>query len=162
LQAGPSLAEVLVTVGRVRGALGELATARASLTEALSLAWAKGPHWVVAAALEELGVQTVRQGHGAGGVQLLGAAAALREAMGAPIRPADVHAVEDAMAAACASLGSVTYEDAWSIGQSLSVEQLIARVVPGSEDDLSTADCGGKAEQMDHITAEVPAPHPPS
>jgi non-specific serine/threonine protein kinase len=139
-ESGPALAEVLVTVGRVRGALGELTTARASLTEALTLAWAKGPHWVVAAALEEIGVQTIRQGHGAHGVQLLAAAAALREAMGVPIRPADRQAVEDALAAACTALGGVTYDDAWSIGQSLSVEQLIARVVTGSEDDLTKAD----------------------
>jgi hypothetical protein len=70
--------------------------------------------------------------------------------------------VEDAWAAARTALGSVTYENAWSIGQSLSLEQLIARVVTGSEDDLAKADWGGKAEQMDHIAAEVPAPHPPS
>jgi non-specific serine/threonine protein kinase len=53
LPAEPNLAEVLVTMGRIRGALGDAPAARASLTEALRLAWAKGPRWIVAAALEE-------------------------------------------------------------------------------------------------------------
>jgi non-specific serine/threonine protein kinase len=161
LQAGPSLCEVLVTLGRVREAQGAATAAHAHLSEALGLAWARGPRFVVAAALEALGVLALRQGHGQDGVHLLGAAAALREAMGAPIRPADRRAVEEALAAARTALGSVTYEDAWTIGQSLSVEQLIARVVTGSENDLAKADLGGKAEQMDHIATEVPAPHLP-
>jgi hypothetical protein len=75
--------------------------------------------------------------------------------MGVPIRPADRQAVEDALAARTA-LGSVTYEDAWTTGQSLSVEQLIARVVTGSEDGLAKADLGGKTEQTDHIATWDP------
>src|SRR5262249_39154910 len=59
LQAGPSLAEVLVTLGRIRGAQGAVADAEAHLAEALTLAWAAGPRLIVAAALEEMGVQAV-------------------------------------------------------------------------------------------------------
>jgi hypothetical protein len=47
-------------VGRVREARGEVAAGWASLAEALRLAWTKGPRLFVAAALEEMGVQTLR------------------------------------------------------------------------------------------------------
>jgi non-specific serine/threonine protein kinase len=126
LQAAPSLAEVLITVGRIRGAQGEAAAARASLAEAITLAWAKGPRWVVAAALEGLGVQAVRQGRGQYGVPLLGAAATLRRAMGAPVRPSDRPAIEDALAAARMALGDAAYTGAWAAGESLPLEEVIS------------------------------------
>jgi non-specific serine/threonine protein kinase len=117
LQAGPSLAEVLVTRGRVRGAQGAAEEARTHLIEALSLVWADGPRVVVAAALEELAVQAVRQGKPQDGVHCLASAAALRQSMGAPIRPADAPAVKDALATARASLDDATFTDAWAEGQ---------------------------------------------
>jgi non-specific serine/threonine protein kinase len=131
LQAGPSLAEVLITVGRVRGAMGRVAEARASLAEALRLAWEKGPRWVVAAALEELGVQAVRQGQARHGVMVLAGAARLREVMGAPTRPADRHAFEGALAAAEVTLGASAYAETWAVGQTLPLAQIVAR----AEDD---------------------------
>jgi tetratricopeptide (TPR) repeat protein len=131
LQGGSSLAEVLITVGQIRRAQGEIAAARMSLTEALSLAWAKGPRVVMAAALDELGVQAVRQGQAEHGVHLLGAAAALRQAMGTPVRPADRPAIEAALAAAHASLGEIAFNDAWAAGQRLPVEQVVADALAG-------------------------------
>jgi tetratricopeptide (TPR) repeat protein len=133
LQAGPSLAEVLITLGRVRGAQGQAAAARAHLAEALTLAGAAGPRRVVAAALDELGVLTVRQEwHG---VQLLAAGAALHQAMGTPVRPADRPAIEGALAAARASLGDVAFDDAWAVGQVLPVDQIVAHEVASLEGD---------------------------
>jgi WD40 repeat protein/predicted ATPase len=132
--AGPSLAEVLVTLGRVRGAQGETA-AQVHLTEALSLAWAQGPRWVVAASLEELGVQTVRHGQDWHGVRLLAAGAALRQAMGTPVRPADRPAIERALADARASLGDVAFDQVWAAGQALPVDQIVAHEVAPLEDD---------------------------
>jgi tetratricopeptide (TPR) repeat protein len=126
LEAGPSLAEVLVTVGRVRGALGEATAARANLVEALTLAWAKGPRWVVAAALEELGVQAVGLGQEEHRVRLLAGAAALRQAMGTPVRPADRPAIEDALAAGRAALGEAAFAGAWAAGETLPLEQIVA------------------------------------
>jgi hypothetical protein len=51
LQAGPSLAEVLVALGRVRGAQGAAVAAQTHLSEALTLAGVAGPRFVVAAEL---------------------------------------------------------------------------------------------------------------
>jgi non-specific serine/threonine protein kinase len=135
VQAEPNLAEVLVTVGRVKGAQGQGVAARASLTEALRLARAKGPRWVVAAALEELGAQAVQHGQARHGAHLLAAAARLREVMGAPVRPADRRALEDALATAEVTLGATAYADAWSAGQALPLEQIVARA--GDEPALS-------------------------
>jgi non-specific serine/threonine protein kinase len=132
LQAGPSLAEVLITVARVRSARGEAAAARANLVEALTLAWAKGPRLVVAAALEELGVQEVRQRQDESGVQLLAAAAALRHAMGTPIRPADRAAIEGALAAGHAALSDTAYSRAWAAGETLPLAQIVTRVIDGA------------------------------
>jgi non-specific serine/threonine protein kinase len=127
LQGGSSLAEVLITVGRVTAARDEAAAARASLTEALTLAWAKGPHFMVAMALEELGVQAVRQGRAQHGICLLGAAATLRRAMGVPIRPSDRPALEGALATARTSLGTMAFTDAWVAGETLPLEQIVIR-----------------------------------
>jgi len=135
LQAGPSLAEALVTLGRVRGAQGEAVAARAHLTEALTLAGTAGPRFVVAAALDELGVQAVRQGQARHGVYILGAAALLRQVMGAPVQPADWPAIEAALGAARASLGDMTFAETWSAGQTLPMEQLVAQAA-APEDSL--------------------------
>ena len=139
LQAGPSLAEVLVTAGRIKGAQGEATAARADLGEALTLAWAHGPRLVVAAALDEIGLQAVRKGHALHGVQILGAATALRGAMGTPVRPCDRPAREGSLATARVSLGETTFARAWGTGQSLPLDQLVARALSGPEDAIDPA-----------------------
>jgi non-specific serine/threonine protein kinase len=129
LQAGPSVAEVLLTLSRIKDAQQEVTTAWASAAQALSLAWEKGPRVVVAAALEELAVQAIRQGATQQGVDLMGGAARLRGAMGAPVRPTDRQAIEGALAAARASLGNTAFTDAWAAGHALPVEQVVARAL---------------------------------
>ena len=138
LQAGPSLAEVLLTLGRVEGALGEAAAATAHLAEALGLARAKGPRWVVAAVLEELGVQAVRRGRARRGARLLAASAAMRRDMGTPVRQADRPAVEGALASARAALGDGAFDAAWTGGETMPLEQIVAQV-------------GDDAWQLDHL-----------
>jgi tetratricopeptide (TPR) repeat protein len=134
IEAGPSLAEVLITVGRIRTAQGAATAARANLAEALALAWTKGPRLVVATALEELGGQAVKQGQGQHGVPLLAAAAGLRRAMGAPVRPSDRPALESALAAARRALDGAAFTDAWATGQTLPLEQIVAYALAGLPD----------------------------
>lgn len=138
LQAGPSLAEVLVTVARIRGAQGKAAAARVDLAEALALAGAAGPRVVVAAALEERAVQAVRAGEASQGVEFLGAAATLRQAIGAPVPLADQVVIDGARAAAHASLGDAAFRDAWAAGQACSVEHIDAHAMAGAENDIIT------------------------
>jgi non-specific serine/threonine protein kinase len=131
LQAGPSLAEALVTLGRMQGAQGGVDAARASLAEALALAWARGPRIVAAAALDELGFLTVQRESGQYGVHLLAAAATLRQQMGTPLRPADRLAFQNALSQARASLGVAVFQEAWATGQSRRVAALVADIVAG-------------------------------
>jgi tetratricopeptide (TPR) repeat protein len=130
-QADPSLAEVLITLGRIRETQGAIEVARAHLVEALELAAPAGPRIFMAAALEELGVQEVRQGHARSGLQLLAAAAALRQAMSTPIRPVDRLRIEQALAAAHTALGADIYAHAWAAGQALSLEQIVTGIAAG-------------------------------
>jgi non-specific serine/threonine protein kinase len=134
LRGGPSQAEVLVTVGRVREAQGEAAAAQASLTEALTLAWAKGPRLVVAMALEALGAQAVGKGHAQQGVRLLAAVAMLRQTMGTPIRPADRPSIERTLATARTTLGDAPFTNAWATGETLPLEEAIALALEGHAD----------------------------
>jgi WD40 repeat protein/predicted ATPase len=133
-EAETSLAEVLITLGRVREAQGEPAAAWASLAEALTLAWAKGPRLFVAAALEEMGVQTVRHRQARHGVHLLAATATLRQAMGTPVRQADRPSIERALATARTTLGEASFTNAWATGETLPLEEAIALALEGHAD----------------------------
>jgi non-specific serine/threonine protein kinase len=133
LRGGPSQAEVLITLGRVMEAQGEVAAAHASLTEALTLAWPKGPRIVVAMALEELGAQAVRKGHAQLGVRLLAAVAMLRQTLGTPIRPADRPSIERGLATARTTLGDATFTNAWATGQRLPLDEIVAHALAGPD-----------------------------
>jgi predicted ATPase len=124
--AEPSLAEVLVTLGRIRGAQGAATTARRHLTEALTLAWARGPRFMVAVALDALGMQAVGEGQEEHGVRLLAAAAVLRQAMGTPVRPADRPTLDDTLVTTRMALGAAAYTYAWTVGESLPLEEAIS------------------------------------
>jgi hypothetical protein len=58
---------------------------------------------------------------------LFARAAALRTAMGAPIRPADRPALNRALAAGRTSLGEDHFGSAWAAGESLPMEKIVAR-----------------------------------
>jgi hypothetical protein len=73
----------------------------------------------------------MRQGQAEHGVSLLGGAAALRQAMGTPVRPADRPAIESTLATARASLGNMVCDAAWAAGLSLPLEQVVADALAG-------------------------------
>jgi tetratricopeptide (TPR) repeat protein len=58
--------------------------------------------------------------------RLLGAAAALREAIGTPLPLVDRAAIEDATTPTRAALGEASFAAAWAAGQALSLEEAIA------------------------------------
>ena len=78
-------------------------------------------------------MQAVAQGQAPKGVPLLAAAAALRRAMGAPVRPADRSSLEGALAAARAALGNAVFASTWATGQSLPLEQVAALALAATE-----------------------------
>lgn len=75
----------------------------------------------------------VRLGQAPRGVHLLAAAALLRRAIGAPIRPADRPAIETALSTARAVLGDTAFEDAWASGQVQSIEHSVTQTLTESE-----------------------------
>jgi hypothetical protein len=105
LQAGGSLAEVLITLGQILWAQEKPTAAEEAITEALHLALAVGPRLMVAAALEGLGSVVVAQGRAELAAHLLAGAAALRAEMGTPVRPVDQAVVEQMLATARSTLG---------------------------------------------------------
>jgi predicted ATPase len=129
LQTNASIAEVLTTLGVVAGAQGDAARAEAALLEALGLAEAGAPCWVVAAGLEALAVPAMRQGVPARAVRLLGAAAALRAAMGVPLPAAHRGDHDRVVAGARTALGEAAYASTWQAGQALSFRQAVEEAV---------------------------------
>jgi hypothetical protein len=63
--------------------------------------------------------------HG-GRTQLLGAAQALRDAIGASLSPIDLPSFEQVTATVRASLGERAFASAWVEGQTMSLEQVIS------------------------------------
>ncbi|MCB0174323.1 MAG: tetratricopeptide repeat protein, partial [Anaerolineae bacterium] len=124
-QAEASLAEILVTLGHILRAQGQVAAAHAALIEALRLAQAVGPRLFVAAALEGLAGLASQPGQSALAVRLLGAASALRERMGTPVRPVDQPDLERRLAATRAHLGADAFAEIWAEAEALPLGQII-------------------------------------
>jgi tetratricopeptide (TPR) repeat protein len=121
-----SLSEVLITLGTILLAQGNLLAAQDALTEALRLAWAFGPRLFVAAALEGVASVVVSQGDAELATRLLAGASALRAQMGAPVRPIDQAGVNQALAAARSALGDDAFATVWADVQTQSLEQIIS------------------------------------
>lgn len=128
LQAGLSLSEVLITLGRIQQAQGYRELAKESLLQALHLAWNEGPRWLLAASMEALASAAGEGGGMESGVQLIAAATGMRERMGAPVRPMDRLGIEQALTAARVALGEERYAALWSEAQAMSLEQLAAMI----------------------------------
>jgi len=104
---------------------GDLARAEALLRDSLSLRNRHGDRWGIAESLEGLGVTAVAQGQSARAARFLGAAEALRESLGTPLRPTDRTPHERAIASARAALGKRRFEEAWASGRRTPVDALV-------------------------------------
>ncbi len=128
MQADSSLAEVLITQGRIVRAQGDDQAAYTALTEAVQLALAVGPRLLVAAALEGIAGVVAAQNQAELAARLLGAAAALRAQMSTPVRPVDERAVNQTLATAQIALGADAFAAVWEAAQELSLEQIISAI----------------------------------
>jgi hypothetical protein len=111
-----------------------LAQAEALGREGLAQSEEIGDLRFCAAGLELLASTVGVAGQGERAARLLGAAAALRETLGAPQPPQEQAEVEQAVAATRAALGEDAWAAAFAAGRALSLEQALAealeRVVP--------------------------------
>ncbi|MBX3064554.1 MAG: tetratricopeptide repeat protein [Anaerolineae bacterium] len=119
------LGESLITLGNVLREQGKVAAADESLTEALQLVWVNGPRLFVAVALEGLASTMAQIRQIPLSVRLLGAASALREQMGTPIRPSDQPMVEQTLVFLRAAIGADTFQSLWAEARSQPLEQVV-------------------------------------
>ena len=108
---------------------GEMAQALALGREALALDWSRGDLRLCAVDLEGLASIAGETGQGAHAARLLGAAAALREVLGAPQPTVDRVDTEHDVAAARAALGEAAWAEGYAAGRALALEAAIAEAL---------------------------------
>jgi tetratricopeptide (TPR) repeat protein len=129
---GETDAAALSTLGRVLHRSGEYAAARARLVEALILRLEAHAPVGIARSLENLADLEHSERRDERAARWLGAARAIRQAMGAPSTPAAQTDLERLAAEVRAALGEAAFEQAWTSGHALSVEAAVALAVAQS------------------------------
>lgn len=120
------VAECLARLGGVAAAQGETESAQRLYQESLTLYQQVGDRPGVAECLKELGKLAGAQANVARAGQLLGAAEALREALGAWLLPDECSGYDQTIAALHARFGHAAFKAAWAQGRAMTTEQAIA------------------------------------
>ncbi|MFD8938673.1 BTAD domain-containing putative transcriptional regulator [Streptomyces sp. NPDC059578] len=116
---GPGVALVLAELGFVAQARGDARAAGALHREGLGVARGLGDARAIALALEGLAGAGLVAGEGERAAVLLGAAAAARDSVGAPLPPAERGDVDRIAAGARAALGGAVFDLAFARGAAL-------------------------------------------
>jgi tetratricopeptide (TPR) repeat protein len=116
----------LATLGQALEKLGDLDGARARQASALRLRAEAGDQYHVAVSLTHLARVLWRERLAERAARLLGAADAIRDALGASIRPSMRVEVDQLVAGLQADLGEGAYRQAWEAGRRLSQEEAVA------------------------------------
>jgi hypothetical protein len=115
----------LHSLSRLARLRGEYAAARALLVEDLRVGAAMKDAEISARALEEAALLASREGDAPRATRLFGAAAALRERIGAPMWPSERVEREECRAALRETLGDPAFTRAWEAGQALTWEAAV-------------------------------------
>jgi tetratricopeptide (TPR) repeat protein len=118
--------EMLASLARVAMRQGDYVTARTFYEESLALARKASDKLSIAADLEGVAEVVAAQGQPLWAARLWGTAAALREALGAPIPLIDRACYEAAVAVARTQLCPDCFDAAWAQGRSMALEQVLA------------------------------------
>jgi len=118
-------AAALARMGVVALQQGDAALASALLQESPAIGRDLGERQGIAECLEGLARVAMLTNKSEPAVRLFGAAEALREAIGAPLPPADQPAYQRSLAAAAAVADSMV-DAAWTIGRAMTPEQAVA------------------------------------
>jgi len=123
------IANALIDLGLIAQEQGRDERARGLHLESLTLAWAVGDRVIVAYALEGLARAALAQGQSQRAARLLGVAAALRAAIGAPVPPANrvvynrtIETVRGTLELE-SSAGEQAFAAAWAAGETVPLEQ---------------------------------------
>src|SRR5262249_24552660 len=122
-------------LGRVTYVQGQYGAARALFQESLAIFRELGNKHGIAASLEGLAEVVVAGGQPERAARLFGAAEGLREAIGAPLLPAERAEHDRSIAAACTALGEEAFAAAWAEGRALSLEGAVRYALeePGAD-----------------------------
>jgi ATP/maltotriose-dependent transcriptional regulator MalT len=140
-RAGELQAEVntLCTLGQLARQGGDLATAFALQRQGLALARERADPRCVADTLEYLVNVVGAAGHGEQAARLLGAATALREAIGAPGPSVERAMTEQAVVEARGALGEEAWAAAFAAGRAMTLEEAIAEALGEDEGAADSA-----------------------
>jgi hypothetical protein len=130
-----SLANLAWSVAREHGDCGQVA---GLYRESLALYRTVGDKVGVALALDGLAEVACLQGSSQRAARLYGAAAALRDAIGAPRPPEERLDYEHDVAALRTALGDDAFTAAWAAGRALPLEQAIAEALADANPTQST------------------------
>jgi non-specific serine/threonine protein kinase len=119
------VALALNNLGRCARDSADLERAVALCSESLGIFGDLNDRWGIAYALLNLAYVALDRGHVDRAGRLLGAAEAMREAINAPLPPAELEDHERAVASARMRVGSSRLSTAWSAGRRMSLEEAI-------------------------------------
>jgi predicted ATPase/transcriptional regulator with XRE-family HTH domain len=128
VRAESSLGEVLITHGHILRAQGDAAGAYRAMTESLGIVQSLGPRVMLPFVLEGLAGLLAQQRQAHLGVQLLGAAGAVRAQMGTPARPLDKVLENRELSSARSSLGAGIFAQLQEEGERVPLEQLLGTI----------------------------------
>ena len=120
------IARVFFALGRVAFSQGNYTKAEALHREDLKLFRELDDKWLIALSLEELGAVVAMQGKPVWAARLVGAAAALREAIGSTPLPVERTDYERGIAYAHTQLGDEAFAAALAEGRTMAPEQALA------------------------------------
>ena len=141
-------AYALNELGRVAQLQGDVQRAASLLALSLTLFQQVGDRWAITHCLESFAGIASTSGQAEHGAALFGAAAALRDAIGTPLPPAERAEHDRQVAEVRVALGADTFASAWTRGASLPLTEAIAeacRVKPASPSSPR------RAEQDHHV-----------
>ncbi len=136
LHGSPGIASALHKLGQVNRAAGDLANAYEQFRESMVLQRDLGNRQGIAECLAGLAGLCLDSGETARAARLLGASAALLEALGAPLAPADQVVVASDTTSGRIRLGEAAWDAIWDEGQRQALDQLVDRELTSSASDL--------------------------
>jgi tetratricopeptide (TPR) repeat protein len=145
-----SAAWALVQLGRVKHAEGDAAGALALLRQSLNSSAALGDKEIAARAISEVAAIAGERDQFTLAALLLGCVAGLREAIGAPLSPAERARHEEALTLTRAALDETTFSQYWEAGRDLLLEEATTEALAVA-DELDYAGKGAR-----HMIVEEP------
>jgi hypothetical protein len=116
----------LRNLGRVAVHQGDYSRARALLADSLAIMCELGHKYGIAYQLEGSASLAAAEGQTARAARLLGAAEALREAIGAPLLPPDLPDYQQTVVAVRSSMTAEVFAAHWAKGRALTLDEAVA------------------------------------